>query len=162
MGTCSITITTGIRYNYKMYLYSRLGRRMSTANVTLNIVDNVHIFTFHNSSRRAAKEYVNMGGIKLREWIDAYDKTPFPVILDISKSGLFSVSYVKELTQKDFESLPFLPEIHLAYVTDKPHDIMVINTLNPMAANHLNNTRRVFSPKEMDKAIEWLSGAKAS
>lgn len=134
---------------------------MSNALVTLEIVDGVHIFRFKDSSRRACKAYVEMAGVKLREWIEKYDRRPFPLILDISKSGLFSVSYVKELTAKNFQTLPFLPEIYLAYMTDSAQDIMIIGTLDPMARNQLNNTRRVFSTKDMDKAIDWLKGAPA-
>lgn len=133
---------------------------MSTQdNVTLYIDDDVHIFTFKNSSRNACKEYIALVSENLPGWIEKYDRRPFLVILDVSESGLFSISFVKELTLRMFDSLPFVPTLRIAYVTDSPQDIMVINTLNPATVNILNNTRQVFSPDDMDAAIAWLRGA---
>jgi len=112
---------------------------------------------FHSNSRAAVDEYIQMileYANSLREE-DKLD-TPLYMIIDVSKSGMYSLSYGTAQITKIIPQLRDLPTTYAVYFADATQDKFMVEQLQYFPSTRSKDTRRVYSSHQREEAIEWL------
>jgi hypothetical protein len=121
------------------------------------IVRGIHVYQFNTNTRQAADEYLKLADPDIQAHIDAGNiNVPFLYILDVSRSGMFSVNYMRQRVNQLVESKEYWPESYIAYVTNKPDDSVLVNLIDALTSRELDHTRKVFKTEQFDQAVDWL------
>lgn len=130
---------------------------MSEKWISVEYVDGVTIYRFEKSHRAAFDEYLVHFKDDMQKHIDAgRQDEPYPFILDVSKSGMFSINYMMLATKPIIASFDPFPENYIAYVTNNMSDSVLIQLLDSLTARGFDHKRKLFHIDDIDKAIEWL------
>lgn len=130
---------------------------MDTPLVERLIVRGIHVYRFYDKSRQAADAYIKLAEPDIQEHIDTYpEDQPYLYVLDVSRSGMFSVNYVRDRVNEVVKRMPRWPESYIAYVTDNPGDSIMVELINAMTSRQLEHTRKVYKTEDFDLAIDWL------
>jgi len=115
------------------------------------------VYRFYAKSRDAVDKYLTLADPDIQGHIDAgnVDKPMFYVI-DVSRSGMFSVNYMRQRVNKLVGEKPKMPVSYIAYVTDEPQDSILVNLIDALTARQLAHTRKIFAADKFDDAIDWL------
>lgn len=130
---------------------------MAEAMVEMEYVRGVTVYRFLNNTREAFDEYLKIFKVEMQKHIDAGNQDkPYPFILDVSKSGMYSINYMMRATKPVIASFDPFPENYIAYVTKNMNDSVLINLLDSLTARGFAHKRKLFHIDDMDKAIDWL------
>jgi len=125
--------------------------------ITIEQVQGITIYRFRAKSRDAYDEYLRKFKVEMQKHVDAGKQDqPYPYILDVSQSGMFSINYMMQATKPVIASFDPFPENYIAYVTNNMNDLVLINLLNGLTARGFAHKRKLFHIDDIDKAIEWL------
>jgi hypothetical protein len=135
---------------------------MSDVLVEKDALDDITIYRFLKNTRAAVDQYLDMADA------DAYQHektkgsdTPMVYIIDVSQSGMYPISYMKQKATSIMAAHDNFPKNYIAYVIDNPSDSMLINVVDAMTARDIENTRRVFKSDQLNEAVQWLSSIKS-
>ena len=119
--------------------------------------DTLHIFTFHDNSHEAAREYMQLQNDALETWIqNGRIAEPFRIIIDISQSGLFPISHTLSYSLTMLNKYEKIPNRYFAYITDNRNDLLILRQLAEGGGKDWENKRRIFAPDALDEAKAWL------
>lgn len=126
------------------------------------IVDDILVYRFYKNSREAVDTYLTLVDPDIGAHVEAVggDKPMFYVI-DVSRSGMFSVNYMRQRVDKLVGERPAVPVSYIAYITENPNDSILVNLINALTARQLAHTRKIFLADQFDEAIAWLVGVRA-
>lgn len=120
-------------------------------------VRKIPIYRFHKNTRDAVDQYLALINIAVQEHIEAgHVDEPMGYVIDVSRSGMYSLNYMRSRAKPMVESYEKFPENYIAYVTSNRSDEVVVNMINGITRNELQNTRKVFTESELEHAIDWL------
>jgi len=130
---------------------------MSEKLVERLVVRGILVYRFFQNTRQACDAYLNLADVDIQAHLDAgHTDKPILYILDISRSGMFPVNYMRQRVNALVETKSHWPESYIAYVTDKPDDSVLVNLINALTARELSHTRKVFKTDEFEQAVDWL------
>ncbi len=131
---------------------------MTDTLIEVEHVDNVTIYRFIKSNRQAFDEYLRLFKAEMQKHVDAgRQDEPYPFILDVSQSGMFSVNYMIQATKPIIASFDPFPENYIAYVTNNMTDAILVNLIDGLTARGFAHKRKLFHIDDLDKAIDWLN-----
>lgn len=134
---------------------------MDTPLVERLIVRDIHVYRFYDKSRQSADAYIELASPDIKEHIETQpEDMPFLYVLDVSRSGMFSVNYVRDRVNQLVKTMPRWPESYIAYVTDNPGDSILVELINAMTSRQLEHTRKIYKTADFDQAIDWLVSIK--
>lgn len=120
----------------------------------------IHVCKVHEASRAAVDAYVELV-LHMASNIFSPEKPEaryVRILLDFSEARLFPLKYLQKRIKEVFATLPVVPPaIYIAYVTSDMVDKSLIIMLNYFSTVRKEDIRQVFSPKDYQKAIDWLS-----
>lgn len=120
--------------------------------------EGIHIFTFYANSREAMRAYLD----KLREIGLPHKETngdaPLYIVMDISRKGMFSLSYARSQLRNRDDRLEI--PLYIAYLGNPDSDPFLMELLSSMLPQ-LRNKRRIFEPGALEQAIAWLRASGA-
>lgn len=115
------------------------------------------VYRFYKSSRLAVDQYLSIVDPDIEAHIATYGyDDPMFYVLDVSRSGMFSVNYMRERVNEVVKRHQKTPLSYIAYVTDNPADSVLVNMIDALTARQLEHTRKVFAAQQFDDAIDWL------
>lgn len=130
---------------------------MPEESIEVEYIDNVTLYRFLSNSRQAYDEYLAKFKVEMQNHVDAGKQDePYPFILDVSQSGMFSLNYMMQATKPIIASFDPFPENYIAYLTDNMNDSVLINMLDSLTARGFAHKRKLFHVDDKQKAIEWL------
>lgn len=130
---------------------------MHTSPVEKHEIDGIPVFKFHTSDRKAVDHYAVIVEPVLQEHIDQHqDKKPLCYIIDVSESGMFSIQYVTSVIGAVLSKFKYRPQHYLAYLTNNPKDKILVEMINGLTARNMAHTRRIYTPDQLQEAIDWL------
>lgn len=125
------------------------------------IIRGVSVFRFYKNNRDAVDQYLTLIDADIQAHIDAGNlDEPMTYVLDVSRSGMYSLNYMRTRAVDFIKQRDKSPESYIAYVTDKPNDSILVNMLDALATRDLDNTRKIFKTEDLDGAIDWLLSIK--
>ncbi len=130
---------------------------MSDILVEKDEIKGIIIYRFFKNNRDAVDQFLLLADEAAYTHLasDNADK-PMLYVLDVSRSGMFSLSYsqqkAKPLVEKHKSSL----SSYIAYVIENLNDKILVDMFDAMTARKLQSTRKVFHTQQMDEAVEWL------
>jgi hypothetical protein len=124
-------------------------------------VRGISVYRFYKNTRDAVDQYLATIDAEADTHIKAgnVDK-PMIYVLDVSRSGMYSLNYMKTRAGSLIKQRDKFPDSFIAYVTDNPTDSILVNMVNALASRDLDNTRKIFKTEEFDQAIDWLLSMK--
>ena len=130
---------------------------MSEKLVERLVIRGILVYRFYQNTRQASDAYLKLVDVDIQSHIDAgYTDKPILYVLDVSRSGMFSVNYMRQRVSAMVKEKLFWPESYIAYVTDTPNDLVLVNLIDALTARELDHTRKIFRTEELDQAIDWL------
>jgi len=131
---------------------------MTSAQVTISYQRAIPIFHFANNSRSACDEYVALFGVELqRNYYQADNPKPhYPVVLDISQSGMFSIKYMSDKLSQAHTNLQNPPEMIIAYIAHDLKDKTILSLVEHMRISSVSLKRKLFLDTQLEDALDWL------
>lgn len=130
---------------------------MSEQLVERLLVKDIPVYRFYENSREAVDTYVTLVDPDIESHANniGADK-PIFYVLDVSRSGMFSVNYMRQKVNKLVNDKPRVPVSYIAYITSDPNDSILVNLIDALTARQLEHTRKIFLADQFDDAIDWL------
>jgi len=130
---------------------------MSEQLVERLLVKDIPVYRFYENSREAVDTYVTLVDPDIEAHANnmGADK-PIFYVLDVSRSGMFSVNYMRQKVNKLVNDKPRVPVSYIAYITSDPNDSILVNLIDALTARQLEHTRKIFLADQFDDAIDWL------
>jgi len=130
---------------------------MSEQYIEVEYIDGITLYRFLSNRRDAYDEYLAKFKVQMQKHVDdGKQDEPYPYILDVSQSGMFSINYMMHATKPIIASFDPFPENYIAYVTNNMNDSILIQLLDSLTARGFAHKRKLFHIDDIDKAIEWL------
>lgn len=130
---------------------------MSELLVERLIIRDIFVYRFYKNTRQAVDDYLKLVDADIQSHIDTNSAdAPMFYALDVSRSGMFSVNYMRQRVNSIVGAKPRIPVSYIAYVTDNPNDSILVNLINALTARQLAHTRKIFPADDFDQAINWL------
>ena len=121
----------------------------------------ISVYRFYKNNRDAVDQYLTLIDADAQAHIDAGDvDKPMAYVLDVSRSGMYSLNYMRNRASVIIKLKSEFPASYIAYVTDKPNDAILLNMVNAMATQDVDNTRKIFKTEDLEQAVDWLLGIK--
>jgi len=134
-----------------------ISEHMTQEYIEVEYIDGVTLYRFLSNSRDAYDEYLRKFKAEMQKHVDAGKQDqPYPFILDVSNSGMFSINYMMQATKPIIASFDPFPENYIAYLTDNMNDSVLIHLLDGLTARGFAHKRKLFHIDDKHKAIEWL------
>ena len=112
---------------------------------------------FYQNTRNAVDQYLAIVDKDVQAHIDAGDvDKPMLYVIDVSRSGMFSVKYMSARATPLMKKHAKFPESYIAYVTDKPDDSILVSLIDALTSRKQEHTRKVYKTEEFEQAIDWL------
>jgi hypothetical protein len=126
-------------------------------NVTYHSMPDILEVVFNNNSTSAVDEY----WVALEKYVkhlqaqDQLDQ-PIRIIIDITQSGLYSISYTIVRVKRSPLAVLNLPRTYIVYFTDDVKERFLIDRFSETPNTRAKDSRRVFSSREREIALKWL------
>ncbi len=116
--------------------------------------NDIHEFIPFDSTRKVVEQYFLILDKILEEAIND-EKSRVLIIWNLENAEMFPLNLQNSYFQMLVKKYSTLPPGHLAYLTDRNSDIVLINANYGGDRKHF---RKTFPIAERDNAIEWLLG----
>ncbi len=131
---------------------------MSDVLVERLIIREIFIYRFYKNTRQAVDDYLKLVDTDIQSHIDTNSAdAPMFYVIDVSRSGMFSVNYMRQRVNSIVGAKPRVPVSYIAYVTDNLNDSILVNMIDALTARQLAHTRKIFTADDFDQAIDWLT-----
>jgi hypothetical protein len=131
---------------------------MDTPLVERLILDDIFVYRFYQNNRAAVDAYLLLVDADIQAHLDTEPvNASMYYVIDVSRSGMFSVNYMRQRVNTIVGKKPRVPTSYIAYVTDAPNDEILVNLINALTARQLEHTRKIFPSEQFDEAIAWLA-----
>lgn len=130
---------------------------MSEILVEKDEIQGITIYRFFKNNRDAVDQFLLLAdeAAYIHLASDNADK-PMLYVLDVSRSGMFSLSYSEQKSKPLVEKHKPSLSSYIAYVIENLNDKILVDMFDAMTARKLQSTRKVFQTQQMDEAVEWL------
>jgi hypothetical protein len=114
--------------------------------------NNIHVFTFHESSRNALDDW--FGQIRTL-WIEyPQHNTPVPMLVDSSTCGTQPLGYAYQKARKLYAEYDYRPIFKMAFME---RNLIMVRALDAFLYRlHGSPWTRYFTPAQRDDALTWL------
>lgn len=118
----------------------------------------IKIYRFFKNTRSAVDQFLLLFDIDAYEHEETLGAdVPILYIIDVSRSGMFSLSYLQQISKPFIEKHDPSLRAYIAYVIENVNDKILVDMFDAMTARkEYHSTRKVFQTKQIDEALKWL------
>lgn len=129
---------------------------MSSDLIIQEFVRGIPVYRFHKNNRQAVDAYLDIAIPYLKHHIETKGvDVPYCFALDVSKPGMYSISYMIGQLRERFTEFDKKPRDYIAFIAVNTTDEILVRMLDSLTSE-MAHTRRVFTPDQFDLAIDWL------
>ncbi len=131
---------------------------MSANLVERLVADDIPVYRFYKNTREAVDAYLLLVDPDIQAHINAGKiDEPMYYAIDVSRTGMFSVNYMRQRVDKLVGAKPRVPVSYIAYISQSLNDSILLNMIDALTARQLAHTRKIFTADQFDDAITWLA-----